>query len=104
MRADEDEHPHNHPFNFMSIILSGGYREELIEFNKDGMFRFCDSVFKKPFSVLFRSRQTYHQLVELKEPTLTLVVTGKRGLHWGYLVNGNLIGHREYRRRKHAEL
>lgn len=28
-KADEDPYPHSHPWNFISLILNGGYIEEL---------------------------------------------------------------------------
>lgn len=33
LKADEDKHPHSHPWSFVAVILKGGYREGLIRLN-----------------------------------------------------------------------
>lgn len=77
---------HDHPWPFISIILSGGYYEVTEKGKK----------WYDPFSILFRGAEYKHR-VELKniykgypyyfhsfiEP-LTLVITGPRQREWGF--------------------
>lgn len=72
--SDDDTLYHNHPYNFTSLILWGGYTE-----HKPGMpprrFRIGNS---NRMSVDF-----YHRL-ELDRPAWTLVFTGPRQADWGF--------------------
>ena len=94
-KSDED-HPHSHPWNFISIILAGGYFEDLTimpcQVTRKVTRRFC--------SFAFRRFGDYHKITLIK-PTTTLVFTGKRlDENWGYYVDGNRIRHVEYRQAK----
>lgn len=93
-QSDEDLHPHNHPWNFVSIILSGGYVETLY-----GASNAPEKVVAKPFSVLFRRYYDFHK-IELVSTTTSLVFTGRRIDQWGYLVNELYYSAEEYRNLK----
>ncbi len=57
---------HNHPFNFLSIILNGGYTEEVL---------IGDTVITKihnRFHFIFRNKNTYHKIKSIKPNTKTL--------------------------------
>ena len=116
-RSDEDLHPHNHPWNFVSIILSGGYVETLYRETEDHAylrtFYTKETVVAKPFSILRRKFNDYHK-IELVATTTSLVFTGRRkddprSIHsypmtaknfWGYLVRGSHISAGKYRELK----
>lgn len=59
---------HNHPFNYISIILKGGYIESYIE---------NDKILNKKhdfLSIIKRSHAIYHRIDALKETTYTLFI------------------------------
>ncbi len=62
---------HNHPFNYISIVLKGGYTEQVLEDNG-----FYEETFTAGH-VIFRNRKTCHKITEVKAPTYTLF------LAWG---------------------
>jgi len=86
LKADEDKHPHNHPWSFIAIIIAGGYREGLITiggwFNKISG-KTCEN---KPCRFLYRNKDYYHKIHKLYGPTWTLVFRGPKRDNWGYLV------------------
>ena len=64
----EDKTPfyHNHPFNFLSIILSGGYTEEYLSGDK------IITKKHKKFNFILRNKTTYHKITSVKPNTKTL--------------------------------
>lgn len=106
-KADRDKHPHNHPWNFIGLVLRGGYTEEVTlkgyqPFKKE----------RKPFGAVWHERTAFHRIVEMAKPTWTVVLVGKHYLtadgqdDWGYLVEGEYIDFKTYRteKRKHGWL
>lgn len=75
LRSDNDRHFHDHPWNFISLILNGCYYEH----QPDGVFRrAAGSVLKRP---------KYHRhWVELlgKTPVYTIVLLWGRRRDWGF--------------------
>jgi hypothetical protein len=91
-RSDEDRHCHSHPWNFASLILSGGYHE----------YDQTDNLGYKEFlpgSLNYHQAEDFHHL-SLLEPTTTLVLTFGTRREWGYYVDGKMIPHQEYRHLK----
>lgn len=87
-RSDADD-LHDHPWNFISIILWRGYNE--VTFKKDDRGNFLNERLTKriyPLSILFRKADHTHR-VELinRKPAYTLVFTGKYVRNWGFIVN-----------------
>jgi hypothetical protein len=69
--------PHDHPFDFVSLLLTGGYVEERFE---DGVCR------RLPWprgSIVWRRAEDLHRLV-LERPVWTIVVTGPNRRRWGF--------------------
>ena len=87
LRSDSDRDPHNHPWNFCSIILFGGYGEKRPIIEYDGEISGYIRTWYGPGSVLFRKAADFHML-ELPEgkTTWTLVFTGPWKQVWGFLV------------------
>jgi hypothetical protein len=109
-KSDEDKHPHSHPFGFYSVILKGGYSEELtskvgfiegmaLAFFHDFRSYKTESGVYKPFSFLSRNCYVFHKITILK-PTWTFVIAGRRVHDWGYLVNNEVVPHGQYRKNK----
>ena len=69
---------HDHPWNYRTFILSGGYYEEL--YNHDKLH------WRKPFSYRFYKAETFHR-IELKEniQCWTIFIPGIRRQEWGFL-------------------
>lgn len=109
-KSDEDKHMHDHPWDFISIILWGGYAEIL----KKVWWKTTNEIEKieynvktyKPISIIHRPANDFHQITLLK-PTFTLVFTGPRKRTWGYLTVSDWTGYKwidnvTYRNMKHG--
>lgn len=81
-REDTDRHPHDHPWDFRSFILSGGY----VEVRRDrALLRVAG------MSYLLR-RGEYHRISQVCDGgATTLFVTGRRQCEWGFWVNGGKV-------------
>lgn len=71
-RNDATPFLHNHPFHYLSFIISGGYTENL-----DGKF-----ITRRRFSLAFRSDKTYHRIVSVQPKTKTIFFTWKTNTKW----------------------
>jgi hypothetical protein len=89
LRDDEDP-PHDHPFDFTSIVLAGSYKEEIVISWVDGIPRNIMQVERKPFVPVFRQAQTAHRVILPKDekgnplPCLTLMIAGPKSRGWGF--------------------
>ena len=82
--ADDPARPlHDHPWQNMSVILAGGYRE-IIQHNPP--FGAIQEVTRKPGDVIFRPAQYAHRLLmpEGVPYTLTQFSTGPKIREWGF--------------------
>ncbi len=59
---------HNHPFNYISIILKNGYTETYLE---NGIEKTRSNNF---FSIISRKHSIYHRIDKIKGETLTLFI------------------------------
>ena len=105
LRSDEDAHPHDHPWHFLSFILWGGYTELWLGAYEDwkywtggyGMNRDVRS----PGSFVYHNAKDFHKITLLKDSAWTLVFTfGKRRPSWGYQTPQGWIDHKAYRQLK----
>lgn len=72
--ADESTFYHNHPFNYISIILKGGYRETYLTPKAEVV-----ELTHKRFDIIKRSGGVFHRIEEIFGPTTTLFITyGKK--------------------------
>ena len=76
--SDQDRHCHTHPWNFISLILSGGYFEEV----PSGAFKLFSS-----WTLNIKRAEDFHKITLVKKPTWTLVFAGKRRHEWGYWID-----------------
>lgn len=88
---DPDQHPHDHPWEFWSVVLKNGYTELLTTWKlKDNRF-IAVTKFRgwRRFSFHRMHRGDYHSIKRLhnEQTTWTLVFHGKRKSDWGFLVN-----------------
>lgn len=88
MQSD-DGVPHDHPWNFYSLVLSGGYVEYLYE--SGTLNEYVE--LRPPGSLAYRPAETVHRieieriysLNEIEQAPLTCVILLKRRRVWGFL-------------------
>lgn len=85
LRSDDDRALHDHPWDFVSIILWGAYYEVLPD-ERGPQFRRW---------MIRHKAEDLHRLV-LHRPAWTLVFTGPKRKSWGFLFDGRMIPWREY--------
>lgn len=71
-RNDATPFLHNHPFHYLSFILSGGYDEKLND----------KIVTRKRFSFAFRSDKTFHRIISVQPNTKTIFFTWRTKTKW----------------------
>lgn len=82
LRSDSGRDFHNHPWNFISVILDGSYTEVCPMYNGDiylgtSMRRY------ETGDILFRKSNDFHRLL-LKKPVWTLFITTRKERVWGF--------------------
>ena len=85
LTPDGTPYLHNHPFHYISIILSGGYVEQLL---------YEDTILVKQhkrFSVIVRNDSDFHRISSLKNTTKTLFMTFETGRPWKLFKHKNLV-------------
>jgi hypothetical protein len=105
LRSDEEAHPHDHPWNFLSFILKGGYSEEWLPFYEDKAYQNGSSLIKsvrRPGTFVWHDAKDFHKLTLLKDSAWTLVFTfGKYRPSWGFQTEHGWLEHKTYRELKH---
>lgn len=92
-KADQDLHLHSHPWNFITVVLSGAY----VALGTTGL-----SV-KEPGTISIMTRNGFHKIDEIVlGPVKTLFFTWGQHKSWYYLVEGNKIESGLYRKMKHT--
>jgi hypothetical protein len=77
-RKDEEAHMHNHPWNFFSLVLCGGFTEQ----RHDGVF-----IRRTWLKGRYNRAEDFHRIFSLDndKPCYTLVVVGQeRNEPWGF--------------------
>jgi hypothetical protein len=97
LRADAGRDLHDHPFDFHSFILWGGYTEE-IPCNLPQLREFKARLVNhfRAGDVIFRKAEDAHALTAVLPGTLTLVICGKKKREWGFLTDQGWVHWREY--------
>lgn len=89
-RQDNDRHLHNHPRVFWSLIVRGGYEEEVI----DGGRGYRPS-YRRRWGVgsVHKTRlDAWHSIRKLlRYPTWTLLIVGPSRQEWGFLTEGGFV-------------
>jgi hypothetical protein len=84
-KSDDLRHPHDHEWNFISIVLAGS----VVERTSNG-----DKIREK-FSVTKFPAEYKHKVV-IDKPAWTLMLTGKERRVWGYWVNDKFRKRNKY--------
>ena len=99
-RSDEDPDPHDHPWNFISVILKGAYLESVKTLHGD-----CNIFLRKRGNIFFHSLNRAHKITILNGPVWTLVFTGKRKEdEWGYHTEYGWVDNKSYRLEKYKNI
>jgi hypothetical protein len=92
-KADQDKHCHDHPWSFVSVMLSGSYG---IGNPNNASCRYYSAP-----AVSVNKSTKFHKIAQVvKGPLTTLVLTGPKNREWGYSVDGEWMHHKEYREKK----
>lgn len=98
MRSDSSD-PHDHPWNFVTYIVEGGYDEHFYNVNKPDKegneykaYWSMNVNTRKPGSFAFRRATDIHRVViprsfemaEIEQAPLTACLMFKRQRHWGF--------------------
>ena len=90
--------PHDHPWNYLSIILWGGYFEETVKIThiytlNDKSLKYDvphpvpwhDEKWYGPGSILYRRGDKFHKLIIPEgKYSISLIFTGKKWREWGF--------------------
>lgn len=98
---DSDQDPHDHPWNFVGVVLRGSYTEEL------HLIPHVDVTVKrrqtwKRWSWHRMTRETAHRIVEAEPGLRTLIFVGKRQKDWGFYTQpwGGFVPWQEYEKQR----
>jgi len=89
--------PHDHPWPYATLILSGGYREWIPQFNKQGIKIGEISYWRGPGHFRICSPNSYHR-IELEEGITpwTLFMPGPQVREWGFWASNKWVPHADY--------
>jgi hypothetical protein len=93
-RPDKAPDPHDHPWAFWSVILSGSYTERVWPDKRDPARRFTR--LRERFTVHRMARRAAHMITTVEAPLWTLVVTGPRRGEWGFWADGAFMPWQAY--------
>lgn len=93
-RSDEDAHMHDHPWNFVSLILWGGYKE-WARYPKS----WCDEFERVHFKwhLIQHHHEDAHKIELITPHVWSLVFAGRKDHPWGYQTEFGWIEHQDYR-------
>jgi len=96
LRSDNDRHLHDHPFDYTTLILEGGYFEETPVDPRDPA-GLRQTEWHAPGSVITRRATDAHRLVIPEGKTCTtLFMTGPRWREWGFHTEDGWVHWRPY--------
>ena len=92
-RSDDDRHLHCHPWNFTSLLLSGGYKEEIFE-NPDYSLKTIKRRFKAGDVIKHRAKDAHR--LDIDKPMFTLVLVERPFREWGFYTESGWKDWRTY--------
>jgi hypothetical protein len=91
--ADLDRDLHDHPFNFTSTILRGGYIESVARTDAPKL----SAMMAWPrWSTHRMTQEMCHRIEAVAPRTLTLILVGRRRSSWGFYTDQGYVEHDEY--------
>jgi len=98
LKSDPDRDPHDHPWNYCTIILTGGYYEWVPTKVPSGR-TIEKRKWRRPGTILWRRANSFHRL-ELIQPVTTIFIHGRRFREWGFLTKAGWIDRMTYFKQK----
>lgn len=104
VREDRDRHLHDHPWDFTSVVLQGGY-QEFTPFRESGEpvwslgsseDEVCFGCWRLAGSIGRRRALDRHKIAQVLPDTWTLFITGPYKNQWGFYTRNGKIPYREY--------
>lgn len=99
LRADQDRHLHDHPWNARTFILRGWYRElrQVKVKTSAGMYTTTVRRLREPGHTGALRFGEYHRITQVSPGGVwTLFITWRHRGTWGFLVDGKKVPWREY--------
>lgn len=93
-RPDADPDPHDHPWWFASIILSGSYEEDVWPLKTERSSWYTRT--RKQFSIRAVNRKQSHTIRSIDGLVWTLVITGPRRGSWGFWTTAGFVHWENY--------
>jgi hypothetical protein len=93
-RPDIEIDPHDHPWSFISIVITGDYTEEVWPDKRDSSLSYTS--WRRRWSAHKMDRESAHIITETRKPLWTLVITGPKRTSWGFWRNGEFTPWRKY--------
>ena len=85
-RSDDKRYMHNHAFNFLTIVLKGGYTDVSDDGNGNKTFQWL-----AVGDMYYRKASHTHYVSEPEHGTITLLFCGRKKQNWGFLVNNKIM-------------
>lgn len=92
---DADRDPHDHPWNFYSVILRGGYTERYYPHPTATLKNYRVQVWKR-WSIHRMGRLRAHQIDSVEPKTISLIFVGRRARNWGFHTPTGWVPWEEY--------
>lgn len=112
LMSDEDEEMHDHPWDFTTFLLSGGYVEEIPrgnyiskKYREKGMneemplSELKTRTYRPRFSIIRHRAEDFHR-IELEKPVWTLFFAGNKRRQWGFMTENGWEYYRSFLDRK----
>lgn len=99
VRRDEDRHLHDHPWNWASLVLRGGYIEELpaeLRPTFSGDKEVTWFRVRLAGSFCLRRALDRHRIASVRPGTYTLFITGPKINWWGFVTPHGKVYYRDY--------
>lgn len=91
---DHDRELHDHPWDFYSLVLRGGYIERRPKYPTENWFNWEHNeigieTWRLPGSLAFRRHTDRHRITHVLPDTWTLVITSPKRHEWGFYTEKN---------------
>lgn len=90
LSPDGTPYIHRHPFSYASIVLTGGYVEQVLVGNK------IEEVIHGPGAVILRKNTTYHRIKSIRNVTRTLFISWSKG-DWDLITHKDIVAPEGFR-------
>lgn len=96
---DDDRDPHDHPWNFGSFVIRGGYSERLYDLGGEfGGVRLLGEKRHGRLSVHRMKMDKAHRITNIEPGLATLVFIGPRKRDWGFWTEDGFVRWQKYDR------